>query len=182
MNACGRRQAEALAERLSSIHFDIVFTSDLSRASQTADIIGAGQAREVPITAMTELRELDYGLWEGLTRQEASVKFADAWSAWNKGGRVGRPTGGEDSLSLLGRAGWAFDRAMQEGKEGKTVLISTHRVTLRTILCYALGLDLTLRSRFAVRNCALSALECHPGYRPRIVLLNDACHLDHQGL
>jgi broad specificity phosphatase PhoE len=127
------------------------------------------------VVAMPELRELAYGLWEGLTRAEVAVRFKEDWKIWNKGGRTGSPTGGEDSLSLAGRAGRVFDAAVQERK---TILISTHRVTLRTILCYALGLELALRNRFAVMNCSLSALECHPEYRPRLMLLNDTCHLD----
>jgi broad specificity phosphatase PhoE len=127
------------------------------------------------VAAMPELRELDYGLWEGLTRSEVSMRFKEDWKTWNQGGRIGSPTGGEDSFSLAGRAGRAFDAAVQERK---TVLISTHRVTLRTILCYALGLEQSFRNRFVVMNCSLSALECHPEYRPRIILLNNTCHLD----
>ena len=117
----------------------------------------------------------DYGLWEGLTRSEAAMRFKEDWMTWNQAGRIGSPTGGENSLSLARRAGRAFDAALQEGK---TVLISTHRVTLRTILCYALGLEQAFRDRFAVMNCSLSALECRSGYRPRLVFLNDTCHLN----
>jgi broad specificity phosphatase PhoE len=91
-----------------------------------------------------------------------------------RGGRIGSPAGGEDFISLGIRAGRVFDEA---AREGKTVLISTHRGPLRAILCYALGLEQTFRSRFFVTNCSLSALECHPGHRPRLVLLNDTSHL-----
>jgi broad specificity phosphatase PhoE len=166
---------EALAGRLSTVPLDLIYTSDLSRANETAGIIATRQPREVPVVAMPELRELDDGLWEGLTRPEVAVRFKEDWKIWNKGGRTGSPTGGEDSISLAGRAGRAFDTAVQERK---TVLISTHRVTLRTILCHALELEQAFRDRFAVKNCSLSALECRPEYRPRIILLNDICHLD----
>jgi broad specificity phosphatase PhoE len=175
LNARGRRQAESLAGRLSTVPLDVIYTSDLSRANETARIVAARQPGEVPVAAMPELRELAYGQWEGLTRSEVAMRFKEDWRIWNKGGRIGSPTGGEDSPSLAGRAGRAFDAAVQERK---TVLISTHRVTLRTILCHALGLEQTFRNRFVVMNCSLSALECHPEYRPRIILLNDICHLD----
>ena len=175
LNARGRRQAEALAGRLSRVPLEVIYTSDLSRANETAGMVAARQPGEVPLVAMPDLRELDYGLWEGLTRSEVAGRFAEDWRIWNKGGRIGSPTGGEDALSMAGRAGRAFDAAVLERK---TVLISTHRVTLRTILCHALGLEQTFRNQFAVMNCSLSALECHPEYRPRLILLNDTCHLD----
>jgi alpha-ribazole phosphatase len=175
LNARGRRQAEALAGRLSTVPLELIYTSDLNRASETAKIIAGKQPRQVPVVEMPELRELDYGLWEGLTRSEVARRFEEDWRIWNKGGRIGSPTGGEESLSLARRAGRTFDAAVQERK---TVLISTHRVTLRTILCHALGLEQAFRNRFAVMNCSLSALECQPEYRPRLILLNDTCHLD----
>jgi broad specificity phosphatase PhoE len=175
LNARGRRQAEALAGRLSRVPLEVIYTSDLSRANETAGMVAARQPGEIPLVATPELRELDYGLWEGLTRSEVAMRFTEDWRTWNKGGRIGSPTGGEDALSLAKRAGRAFDAAV---REGKTVLISTHRVTLRTILCHALGLEQTSRNQFAVMNCSLSALECHPEYRPRLILLNDTCHMD----
>ena len=153
----------------------MIFTSDLSRASETANIIAARQPGKVPVVATPELRECNYGLWEGLTRPEVAVRFAEDWRIWNKGGRTGSPTGGEDSLSLAGRGSRAFDAA---AREEKTVLISTHRVTLRVILCYALGLEQAFRDRFVVMNCSLSALECRPEFRPRLIFLNDTCHLN----
>lgn len=168
-----------MAGHLSTVPLDLIYTSDLSRAKETARIVAARQQGEVPVVAMPELRELDYGLWEGLTRSEAAMRFKEDWRSWNKGGRIGSPTGGEDTLSLVRRAGRAFDAAVQERK---TVLISTHRVTLRTILCHALELEQSFRNRFVVMNCSLSALECHPEYRPRIILLNNTCYLDGVGI
>ena len=170
----GRKQAEALAARLTSVSLKRIYTSDLGRALETTGIIAAHQPQTVPVQPMPDLRECNYGLWEGLTYEEISERFAEDWQAWLRGGRIGSPTGGEDFLSLQRRAGRVFDAA---AKEGKTILISAHRGPLRAILCHALGLGPTFRSRFFVTNCSLSALECHPGHRPRLVLLNDTSHL-----
>jgi broad specificity phosphatase PhoE len=175
LNTRGRGQAESLGSRLAIVPLDTIYTSDLVRARETAEIIAASQPREIPVAIMPDLRECNYGRWEGLTREEVSQQFEGDWKDWIKGGRIGSPTGGEDFISLVRRAGRAFDMAVNEQK---TALISTHRVTLRAILCYALGLDHALRDRFVVLNCSLSALECHPAHRPRLILLNDTCHLD----
>jgi broad specificity phosphatase PhoE len=179
LNARGRVQAEALGSRLAATPLDRIYTSDLARARETAGIIAAAQPLEISVETTQDLRECNYGRWEGLTRDEVSRQFEEDWKNWIKGGRIGSPTGGEDFLSLVLRAGRAFDTA---SKGQKTVLISTHRVTLRAILCHALGLDHAMRDRFVVLNCSLSALECHPEHRPRIILLNDTCHLEEAGL
>jgi broad specificity phosphatase PhoE len=161
--------------RLGSIPLERIYTSDLGRALETTGIIAASRTSGIPVLPTPDLRECNYGLWEGLTYEEIAERYAEDWQAWHRGGRIGSPTGGEDFLSLQRRAGRVFDAA---AKEGKPILISAHRGPLRAILCHALGLEPSFRSRFFVTNCSLSALECHPEHRPRLVLLNDTSHLD----
>jgi broad specificity phosphatase PhoE len=174
LNARGRRQAEALAARLADVPLEIIYTSDLSRARVTAELIAARQPQTVPIVALPELRECDYGLWEGLTLAEAARRFPDDWNDWQRRGGSGRPTGGEELIALAGRTGRVFDEA---AGEGKTVLFSGHRGSLRTILCHALGIEQIFRDRFSIANCSISALECRPERRPNLLFLNDTCHL-----
>jgi broad specificity phosphatase PhoE len=174
LNEQGRRQAEALAVRLASIPLNVIYTSDLGRARETAEIIAAKQSHVVNLSITPDIRECHYGLWEGLTRGEVACRFPEDWSDWIRGGEIGCPTCGEDFLLLARRAGRIFDAAAQEGT---TVLISTHRGPLRAILCHALGLDLSLLNRFFVANCSLSALECYPDSQRHLILLNDTCHL-----
>jgi broad specificity phosphatase PhoE len=175
LNARGKLQAEALAKRLADVPLELIYTSDLGRARITAEMIAAGRPREVPVVITPQLRECDYGLWEGMTRPDVAIRFPGDWNEWMKRGGASRPTGGEDSLSLAGRAGRVFDEAV---REEKTVLIAAHRGSLRAILCHALGLEQTFRDRFFVENCSISALECRPGHPPCLMFLNDTCHLD----
>ena len=93
-------------------------------------------AREVPVMMMPELRECNYGLWEGLTRPEAAGRFPGDWTLG--GGEGGeRPRAGKISSPGTARG----PRLRCGGREGKTVLISAHRGPLRAILCHALGID-----------------------------------------
>ncbi len=140
----------------------------------TAELIASRQPRAVPVMARPELRECDYGLWEGLTLTEAARRFPDDWKDWQRRGGSSRPTGGEELTALTRRTGRVFDEA---AGEEKTVLISGHRGSLRTILCHALGIEPTFRDRFSIANCSLSALECRPERRPLLMFLNDTCHL-----
>ncbi len=167
------RQAEALAARLAAVPLEIIYASDLSRARLTAELIARQQPRSVAVVARPELRECDYGLWEGLTRPEAADRFPAEWRDWKAGG--GHPTGGETIASLAGRTGRLFAEATGNGKA--TVLISAHRGSLRTILCHALGIAQAFRDRFEIANCSVSALECPPDGQAHLLFLNDTCHL-----
>ncbi len=163
-----------MADRLADVPLDLIYTSDLGRAYNTAEQVARRQRRTVPVVTMPELRECNYGLWEGLTRPEVAGRFPADWASWAEGKGVERPTGGEDFLSLERRAGRVFDAAVQEEK---TILISSHRGPLRAILCHALGIGPIFRDRFFVTNCSLSALECRPEHPSRLMFLNDTCHL-----
>lgn len=75
LNDTGRSQARQLAEELRSIPFDAVFSSDLRRAHETAEILAAPHG--VPVVADPGLREIDIGSWSGLTRAEITERFPD---------------------------------------------------------------------------------------------------------
>ncbi len=176
LNERGRQQAEALAGRLASLALEKIFTSDLGRAQETtARVVARQPAKEIPVVATPALREGSYGLWEGLTRQEVIARFAGDWEGWVRRGGSGSPPEGEDFATLAKRVGGVFDAA---AGENETVLISTHHGPIQAILCHALGIGLSFRSRFLVLNCSLSALECLPGHPPRLILLNDTSHLN----
>lgn len=73
LNELGRQQAAELAERLRHVPFDAVYTSDLERAHQTAEIVAAPHG--VPVVADAGLREIDVGSWSGLTKAEIEERF-----------------------------------------------------------------------------------------------------------
>jgi broad specificity phosphatase PhoE len=75
LNDEGRRQAAGLAERLRGVPFDAVYTSDLRRAHETAEIVAAPHG--VPVVADAGLREIDVGSWSGLTLAEIEERFGD---------------------------------------------------------------------------------------------------------
>ena len=75
LNEHGREQARALAEQLAGEPIDAIYSSDLSRARDTADIVGA--RLEVPVAVDPDLREIDVGAVEGLTAEESGA--FDGW-------------------------------------------------------------------------------------------------------
>ena len=77
LNAKGIYQAEELANKLSDIKFDIIVSSPLLRAKQTAEIIQ--KSYDVPIDIINEFSEINVGVYEGLTREEAQMKYPEVW-------------------------------------------------------------------------------------------------------
>src|SRR5688500_1044189 len=68
LSARGRQQAQRLAERLGTVRFDALYSSDLTRALDTARAVSATIG--LPVTLDPGLREIDYGAWSGLTPAE----------------------------------------------------------------------------------------------------------------
>ena len=73
LNDAGRAQARRLAEQLRETPFDAVYSSDLQRAHETAELVA--QPHGVPVITDSGLREIDIGSWSGLTRAEIDERF-----------------------------------------------------------------------------------------------------------
>jgi broad specificity phosphatase PhoE len=119
LNDTGRSQARALAEQLREIPFDAVYSSDLRRAHETAEIVGAPHG--VPIVIDSDLREIDIGSWSGLTRAEIDERFPNSE----------RPDG-ETREQHSARVLAAVER-IARANLGRRVLVVTHGGTLRTL-------------------------------------------------
>src|ERR1700741_2656837 len=84
LNETGREQARAPATDLDGNGIDLIYTSDLARARETAEIVGAQLGLDV--VAMRELREIDVGEWEGLTWQEIEERYPEGARKWHEHG------------------------------------------------------------------------------------------------
>ena len=84
LNETGRRQAEALAERLAARPPDAIWSSDLVRASETAEIVG--RRLGLPVSLDARLREVDVGEWSGLTAGEVEERYPDGLRRRLEGG------------------------------------------------------------------------------------------------
>ncbi len=73
LNEVGREQARALAEALAREPVHAIYASDLSRARETAEIVAA--SRDLEVCCDPDLRERNFGSWEGMTRQEIDHRF-----------------------------------------------------------------------------------------------------------
>lgn len=137
----GRIQMEALAERLRYAEISAVYSSDLRRSLVGARI--AGRHHDVPILSLAGLREMNFGLWEGLTFEEVRERFPDELLERQKN-MVGfrMPGGGEDLGAFSHRVLSCFKTILQD-RQGESILLVAHGVVNRVILSEALGLNLS---------------------------------------
>jgi probable phosphoglycerate mutase len=120
----GRIQAQKLGLRLSDEHWDLIFTSQLSRAHQTGQIIAA----QLGIPAVIQddrLREVSGGLTEGTSESERIVKWGADWRQLE--------LGMETELEVQNR-GLAFVEELLEDHSGKHILLVSHGSFIRHML------------------------------------------------
>jgi broad specificity phosphatase PhoE len=147
----GRNQARVVAESLKSLRIDRIVTSDLTRARQTAEIIGA-ELGLVP-TADVLLRERCFGVLEG----EPQEMLDSESSGIVKGVIVdpdAHPEGGESFRDVVTRAG-VFVEATRDFQQGERLLVVTHGGTIRALRAYVEALPLEGIDTLAVANCSV---------------------------
>jgi broad specificity phosphatase PhoE len=174
LNQEGRAQAHALARRLQTWDIHAIYTSDLSRAAETAAILGEVLGL-VPIPAAS-WREIDLGGWGGLSDAELKMRFGDELAAVARGEDI-RRGGGETMAEVQARAVKAFEELRQAHAQ-QTVALVSHGGVLKALICHLIGLELSRVGRLSTRgNAGLSIIEFDQG-RPRLTLLNDTSHVD----
>jgi broad specificity phosphatase PhoE len=133
----GREQAAELARRLDETELDAVYSSDLQRARDTAEIVARTKGLTVQTTP--DLREVDVGSWSGLTRAEAEARYPEQYARWLRGGEGWDD--GETYEQLGARVVRAIRRIATE-HEGERVLVVAHGGTIRAVHAAALGVDI----------------------------------------
>ncbi|MGE5593856.1 MAG: histidine phosphatase family protein [Betaproteobacteria bacterium] len=174
LSPAGERQSERLALRLMEENLAAVYTSDLSRAVMTAHAIAKPHGLEV--VQLRELREIDVGDWEGMSLDELQrARRADV-EKWLED-TVNNPIpGGESYANLRDRV---VPKVMElvRAHPDASICVVSHAGPVKMILCNALGITIDHRHRIDLANASLCAVEYSPGRDPRVVLVNDTCHL-----
>lgn len=137
LTAAGRERAHALASQLSGLSFSLVLTSPLKRARETCELAGFGDVAEL----CDDLKEWDYGTYEGLTTPEIWEQRPD-WNLW----RDGCP-GGETPEQVGARADAALARLRAADGDA---LAFAHGHILRVVTARWLEMPVAAGARFAL--------------------------------
>jgi broad specificity phosphatase PhoE len=172
----GRRQAHALGDRLSGRQFDVVVSSDLDRALETAVLAGLDPRSDA------RWREIDIGRWEGLTRAEVHERYPEEISRIEAGEAV-RLGGGESWLDLAARVERSLGELVGEVPDGSRVLVLSHGGVIHAALeagFSMVGHELSgdgSRGLGQLRNASVTEVGAEAGsFRVRV--FNDVTHLD----
>jgi len=137
LNETGLRQAKLLAEYLSGVKIDAVYSSPLRRALKTAEVIASPHKLKVKIAP--GLIDFDFGKWQGLRLQEVKDRYKELYSEWVSSPHLVKIPDGESLSDVRERALAVVDEVMAK-YEGTIALIS-HRVVNKVLICALLGLD-----------------------------------------
>jgi probable phosphoglycerate mutase len=177
LNDEGRRQARALAGALAQEHIDVLVSSDLARAAQTAKALG--DVKNLPLFIDGRLRERCYGGFEGLLYAEIAERFPREFAAWQGRDVDGTlPPGknrGETFREFYERVttailGWAADNP------GKSLALVAHGGVLECIYRAALGLPLETPRDFKVLNASINRFAVQDG-KLELVSWGEVAHL-----
>ncbi|MBK5957712.1 histidine phosphatase family protein [Rhodoplanes elegans] len=149
----GRRQAAALAVRLSTEALTSVHASPRERAQQTANPIA--EAARVVVTISPDLDEIDFGIWTG----RGVVEMADdpTWRRWNENREHARAPDGESMQEVQQRAVGLLDRLARTHPDGRIAAVS-HGDVIRAALLHYLGMRLDAYDRLEVSPASVSTL------------------------
>lgn len=175
LSALGKRQAEALADRLATWRFDAIISSDLERAHATALTIAARQNTDIELDA--DLREIDMGAWSGKPYADWTQRERDLFAEMERDetGAVRAP-GGESLGELTRRVERSLERTREHYSDGIALWV-THGGVISALLVRALGIGFDRRQQFRRDNCAIFEL-VYAGERVSIARLNDTAHLE----
>lgn len=165
----GIRQIRELSSFLSQ-HSppDAVYTSPLSRAAGSADLI----ARPYGLTPVVvpEFRELNFGAWEGLSFPEVKERYPEEFAAWADNPMKQGPVDGETVQDVRDRAVPAL-KLLLDNHRDRTVAVVAHGAVNRILVCHVLGIPLNNIFRIEQDFGALNIIEFREKY-PVIKLLN----------
>jgi broad specificity phosphatase PhoE len=156
LSATGREQAESAARLLAATPLAAVWSSPLVRARDTAAIIAAPHG--LAVQEAGAFREMGFGEWEGLTRDEVRERFADAHRAWVETPQEAMWSGAETLAAVRTRA-LAGLAALRAAHQGQTVCLVTHGITGRLLILEALGLGPDRLWSFHLSSTGISELE-----------------------
>jgi broad specificity phosphatase PhoE len=174
LDETGLKQAELLAEYLSPRKLETVYSSPLKRAVRTAEAIARRHGLAVEITP--GLNDIDFGEWQGLSLQEVRSRFSELLEMWvSDPNQVRIPSG--ESLDDVRQRALALVNQVVDEHEGTVVVLVSHRVVNKVLICALLGLDNSYFWNVRLDTCGMTTFEVDDG---RFVLVehNNTSFLD----
>ncbi len=173
MAEAGRAQAHLASRRLVPLGATALYSSDLLRACETAQIIGQGTGLHV--VQKPGLREMNFGVWQGLSSPQIRERDPEVYAARRANPYDVAPAGAETWRRFYDRAVQAIQEILAT-TEAQRLIVVTHSGVCTVLGLRALGFDCTGERTFESHNCGIHTIAVH-GETWRVVALNDVAHL-----
>lgn len=167
----GREQAADLKRYFENIPIDVVYTSPLQRAVETAETVFPGHT---PVKEKG-LNNLDLGEWSGMEKRVVTERFPGMWEDWVKRPESIRFPGGERLDDVRQRSRLFFERIIDA--EAETIAAVSHRSVVKVMIAAAVGVERNYYWRFHLDNASVSLLHYENDRGFTLVKLNDVHHL-----
>lgn len=164
----GLSQAESVSRQLRGLELDAVYSSPLLRARMTAEIAGGGD----DVTIDERLIELDFGNWEGKTKEEFIAEDPDLWTGWCRDPSVVKAgSTGETAADVVKRVNDFYEYVRKKHPSGN-ILVVGHNGINRFYLASKLGMELKNYRRIVQENSAITLFSLDETGELSLKLLN----------
>lgn len=172
LSELGRRQMRRVRDALRAERFDAVITSPMWRSVESAAIVvdGKGPAS----TVVPDLREIDFGDWEGLTLAEVQERDPATHAEWGRGEPTFRFPGGDSRAEFRARVERAATDVIS-ARSGR-VLAVLHKGVIRMVLSALLGLDARAAAAVPIHLGSIHRLGTRDGAL-ELITTNEITHL-----
>ncbi len=174
LNAAGERQAECVAEFLSAQTIHAVYSSDLSRAIQTATPLSKKLGLEV--RQVSAFAERDFGIFQGLTSDEIAKAHPADYDRWQSREPSFAPAGGESLLLFRARVEAALESLVQQHL-GESVAVVTHGGFLDMVYRLGVGVPMQKARDWKIPNAGIQEMILTPA-KIEVVRWALVAHLD----
>lgn len=170
----GIEQAQQLSKRLQG-NFTKLYSSPLQRAYETACIVGE-PIKLTPII-LDELKEINFGAWEGLSFQEVATHYPEDYYAWHNDPSTASITNGEQSLKQYSLHSRDTLLNLVQKHTGETIVVVSHVGFIRASLIGLFDFKMKLYHQLALGNTCINTIKFDKDFQPILVGLNDTHHL-----
>jgi probable phosphoglycerate mutase len=170
----GLEMAQHFATKYVQLNWQAVYVSPMKRTVTTATPFCKATGLEMQLR--DGLREMSFGAWENLTKEQVEAQFTGDYVRWLTEPAWNPPTGGESAVQVASRASLVMSEIEDNHTDGN-VLVVAHKSTLRVILCSLLGIDLGRyrdRITYPVASVSIISFDEHG---PLLVKHGDRSHL-----
>jgi probable phosphoglycerate mutase len=173
LDETGLKQAELAGQYFKGMEIHAIYSSPLSRAWQTAQKIA--QIQTVKVEPLGGILDMSFGDWEGHAHQEIRKMDNETYRQWVESPHLVKLPGGESLDDVRGRAMAALEEVLRKHSE-KTIVLVSHRVVCKVMICAILGLDNSHFWQIAQDTTAINLIQYKKG-KYILSLMNETCHL-----